>query len=112
MNRNDRFQAPNPERRLLLRKLATGLLAAPLAVGVSRRTEAAPALPLLSEDDPAARAQDYVADVHRAKGAQSGAVCSNCSVYGGAEGADTGPCTLFPGKSVKANGWCKAWSGL
>ena len=38
--------------------------------------------------------------------------CSNCSVYGGADGAAQGACTLFPGKLVQAAGWCKSWSGL
>jgi hypothetical protein len=99
------------DRRALLRRLALGLTALPLAVLQSRRAQAAD-LPLLSESDPAAKALDYVEDATRAKGAQSGSLCSNCSVYGGADGAAAGPCTLFPGKWVKANGWCKSWSGL
>lgn len=99
-------------KRPLLRALTLALLTAPLAAIAPRRAAAAAALPLLSEDDPAAKAQDYVADVQRAKGAQPGAQCSNCSVYGGADGADAGPCTIFPGKFVKANGWCKSWSSL
>ncbi len=94
-----------------MRRLALGLTALPLAVLQSRRAQAAD-LPLLSESDPAAKALDYVEDAAKAKGAQSGSLCSNCSVYGGADGAAAGPCTLFPGKSVKANGWCKSWSGL
>jgi len=94
-----------------LRRLALGLTVFPLASLQTRRAQAAD-LPLLSETDPAAKALDYVEDATRAKGAQSGSLCSNCSVYGGADGAAAGPCTLFPGKSVKANGWCKSWSGL
>ena len=69
-------------------------------------------LPLLSESDPAAKAVDYVEDAKRAKNAQPGALCSNCSIYSGAESAAQGACTLFPGKLVKAAGWCKSWSGL
>ena len=98
------------ERRVLLRRLALGLTLVPLA-GLSRRAHAAD-LPLLSESDPTAKALDYVEDAAKAKGAQSGALCSNCSVYGGAAGAAAGPCTLFPGKWVKAAGWCKSWSGV
>jgi High potential iron-sulfur protein len=99
------------ERRALLRRLALGLTLVPLAGIQSRRAHAAD-LPPLSESDPAAKTLDYVEDVSKAKGAQSGSLCSNCSVYSGADGAPAGPCTLFPGKSVKANGWCKSWSGL
>jgi high potential iron-sulfur protein len=98
-------------RRALLRRLALGLTVLPLGGIPSRRAHAAD-LPLLSESDPAAKALDYVEDATRAKGAQPGSLCSNCSVYGGADGAPAGPCTLFPGKWVKANGWCKSWSGL
>jgi hypothetical protein len=89
---------------MLLRKLALGLSLAPVALAAEA--------PLLSESDPAAKALDYVADAKRAKGASPGAMCSNCSVYGGADGSAQGPCTLFPGKLVKAAGWCKSWSGL
>ena len=101
----------NDERRALLRRVALGLTLVPLAGAASRRAHAAD-LPLLSESDPAAKALGYVEDAHKAKGAQAGALCSNCSVYGGEDGATAGPCTLFPGKWVKANGWCKSWSGL
>ena len=78
----------------------------------TRGASAAGELPLLSEADPAAKEQQYVADATKPKGAPPGALCSNCSIYGGAKGADSGTCTLFPGKLVKAAGWCKSWSGL
>ncbi|HEY3808763.1 MAG TPA: high-potential iron-sulfur protein [Steroidobacteraceae bacterium] len=102
----------NRERRALLRRLALGLAVAPAAAAVFRPARGADKLPMLSESDPAAKAEQYVEDASRAKGAQSGALCSNCSIYDGAQGADAGTCTLFPGKLVKANGWCKSWSGL
>jgi hypothetical protein len=94
----------NPARRTMLRKLALGLSLTPMAFAADA--------PLLSEHDPAAKALEYVADAKRAKAASPGALCSNCSVYSGAEGAAQGTCTLFPGKLVKAAGWCKSWSGL
>jgi hypothetical protein len=99
-------------RRALLRRLALGLAIAPAAAAVFRPARGADKLPLLNETDPAAKAEQYVADASRAKGAQSGALCSNCSIYDSPQGADAGTCTLFPGKLVKANGWCKSWSGL
>jgi len=101
----------NPQRRTLLCKLAIGLSLAPLAA-IDAPSARGAELPLLSEQDPAAKAEAYVADASRAKGATPGALCSNCSVYGGADGAAQGTCTLFPGKLVKAAGWCKSWSGL
>jgi High potential iron-sulfur protein len=98
------------QRRSLLYRLAIGLSLAPVAAVIAPAHGAE--LPLLSEKDPAAKEQAYVEDASRAKGATPGALCSNCSIYGGPDGAAAGPCTLFPGKSVKAAGWCKAWSGL
>lgn len=102
----------NRERRALLRRLALALAGVPAAAIVIRQARSADKLPLLSEADPAAKAEQYVADAKRAKGAQSGALCSNCAIYNSAQGADAGTCTLFPGKLVKANGWCKSWTGL
>jgi High potential iron-sulfur protein len=101
----------NPGRRALLQQAALGLSLAPLALALAP-SAAAGALPLISEQDPAAKAVHYVEDASRAKGAASGADCSSCSLYGAAAGATQGTCTLFPGKLVKAAGWCSSWSGL
>lgn len=78
---------------------------------MSAATAAAGKLPMLKDSDPAAQATRYVSDAHHAKGAQPGASCSNCSLYG-ALGASTGTCSLFPSYRVAAGGWCSAWSGL
>lgn len=66
----------------------------------------------LSETDPTAQALGYKAD-----GSQVDAtkfpkhtpqqLCANCNFFQGT-GA-TGPCQLFPGKSVAAKGWCSAY---
>jgi len=103
-------QVRNPGRRALLKQAALGLSIAPLALGRSPAAQGAD-LPLISETDPAAKAVHYVEDASRAKEAASGTDCSNCSLYGAA-GAKQGTCTLFPGKLVKAAGWCSSWSGL
>ena len=29
--------------------------------------------------------------------------------YTGKAGSAEGPCNIFPGKNVKAQGWCKVW---
>jgi hypothetical protein len=104
----------NPARRSLLQRLALGLSLAPLA---TRSPAAAPdpaggPPALVSESDPAAKMVQYVEDARRASGASAGATCESCSLYSGASGADRGHCTLFPGKLVRAAGWCNAWSSL
>ena len=35
--------------------------------------------------------------------------CANCVQFKGGDGDATGPCALFPGKTVDAGGWCKVW---
>ncbi|HEX2586359.1 MAG TPA: high-potential iron-sulfur protein [Steroidobacteraceae bacterium] len=95
----------NPHRRNTLKALLYGTLATTV---ISRRSEAADA-PLVSEEDPTAKALHYVTDVHRAKDAKPGSMCSNCSVYTGDRKAAQGPCSIFAGKQVKAGGWCSAW---
>jgi High potential iron-sulfur protein len=102
----------NGQRRALLRRLGLGLTLAPMVALESRAALGADSLPLLSESDPAAKAEQYVADAKRASNAPPGALCSNCSIYAGANTGTQGTCTLFPGKLVKAAGWCKSWSGL
>jgi hypothetical protein len=105
----------NPARRSLLQRLALGLSLVPLAM--PRSPAAAPdpaggAPALVSESDPAATKVHYVEDARRANGASAGATCESCSLYSGPSGADRGSCTLFPGKLVRAAGWCNAWSSL
>ena len=51
----------------------------------------------------------YTEDAKSAKGAQ-GNSCANCALYQGASGTTQGPCQLFPGKDVKAAGWCSSWA--
>jgi predicted house-cleaning NTP pyrophosphatase (Maf/HAM1 superfamily) len=102
----------SPGRRALLQRAALGLSLAPWALDAAPAAPTA-SLPLISEQDPAAKAVQYVEDASRSKAAAaSGANCSNCSLYSAASGAAQGSCTLFPGKLVKAAGWCSSWSGL
>lgn len=65
----------------------------------------------LSEDDPSAVALKYVHDAAQADASQRGEkeLCSNCQLYKGSDGAEWGPCAIFPGKEVAAKGWCTAW---
>jgi len=36
--------------------------------------------------------------------------CSVCALYSGAAGAPAGPCSIFSGRQVSAQGWCSAWA--
>ena len=95
-------------RRRLLQRLALGACLLPLG-GAARSALAAPA-PLLSVEAPEAKAVKYVEDARQAQGAAGGSSCANCALYQGSEGATQGPCQLFPGKDVKAAGWCSSWA--
>ena len=96
-------------RRSLLRSVAAGATLAG-AAALRPRTAGAADGPLISEDDPTAKAVKYVDDVKKAQGAKPGSTCANCALYQGKEGAKSGPCQIFPGKSVTAAGWCSSWA--
>ena len=97
----------SPARRRLLRWLA---LAAPLAALAVKPPARAAAAPLLDPASPEAKAVKYVEDATQASGATPGSTCANCGLYQGAEGSKQGPCQLFPGRDVKASGWCSSWA--
>ena len=92
-------------RRQLLKQVALGTVLIPVAV----RTAGAADLPLVSPDDPTAKALKYTPDVSKATGAKPGSKCGNCTLYQGGAAAQGG-CLLFPGKAVKAAGWCSSWT--
>ena len=99
-------QVFDESRRQLLKKVALGAVLMPIAV----RTASAADLPLVSTDDPTAKALKYVEDVSKATAAKPGSKCANCALYQGTAGSAQGPCLLFPGKAVKATGWCASWA--
>src|SRR5215472_7654564 len=94
-------------RRRLLQTLALALPLAALCVTPRARAAAAA---LLDAASPEARAVKYVEDAARASGATRGSTCANCALYQGAEGSKQGPCQIFPGKEVRAGGWCSSWA--
>jgi High potential iron-sulfur protein len=70
--------------------------------------------PMLDEKDAQAVALGYVADTTKADAKKytkhsKDQLCSNCQLYTGKAGDKAGPCSLFAGKQVAANGWCSAW---
>lgn len=96
-------------RRRFIQVTLTGLAAA--HAGLAPRLVAGAQLPRLEESDATAKALAYVHDAttvtEQVRGG-NGRVCSTCRFFGKVD-EGWGPCTLFPGKSVAAPGWCKGW---
>ena len=90
-------------RRKLLLNIGTATIAIPLTVLI-RQTAHATDLPELALTDSTGQALGYVRESE-----VDGQTCANCQLYTGVESEDLGPCVLFPGKSVRAAGWCKSW---
>jgi hypothetical protein len=99
-------------RRHALKKL---LLVFGAAEALHRPGQAAAAeLPHLTPDDPTAAALGYVNDATKVDPKQNptyqaGQVCHTCLQLQGTDGQPWRPCTIFPGKLVNANGWCRTW---
>ena len=102
-------QTPDNSRRRFIKLTAIGLAAAPFANALLSGT--ARAADLISEADPQASALGYKADATKAeKRTDATAHCANCGLYTGKAGDASGPCAIFQGKLVAANGWCTAWA--
>ena len=72
-------------------------------------------MPRLSEDNPQAQSLGYVhdattVDTSKYPRYQSGQACSNCALYQGDADSEWGGCSIFPGKLVKATGWCNVYA--
>ncbi|MEM1263860.1 MAG: high-potential iron-sulfur protein [Pseudomonadota bacterium] len=68
-------------------------------------------LPQLTEDDAQAVALGYQHDASTVSNDryEAGQQCQNCVLYTGGDQA-WGPCSIFPGKLVNANGWCSTYT--
>jgi hypothetical protein len=96
-------------RRRWLRSGALAVVLAPLTFS-KLNTAVAAGGPLVNPAEPAAKAVKYVDDAKQAQGAAAGSNCANCALYQGAGGSSQGPCQIFPGKEVRAAGWCSSWA--
>jgi hypothetical protein len=96
-------------RRRWLKQAAAGAILIPLGT-LSMHAAVAADGPLVAADDPTAKALNYVDDAAKSKTAKPGNKCATCALYQGAAGSAQGPCPIFPGKSVKATGWCNSWA--
>jgi hypothetical protein len=100
-------QRIDESRRQLVRNLTLGVVLLPVA-GTPLAALAAD-LPLVTANDPVAKALQYTEDASKASAAKAGSKCANCKNYQGTANSTQGPCLIFPGKSVKASGWCLSW---
>lgn len=86
------------------RKFVTLMGATATVVPVSALVASLPshAADLVDPESAQAKALQYVSE------APATPKCSNCALYSGAEGDESGPCPLFPGAAVGASAWCSA----
>jgi hypothetical protein len=104
--------ASRQARRRFLKLATAGMAAAPFAgMLVMRRARSQEKV---SEDDELAQQLGYKEDASEVDPAEwpdyvEGHVCANCQLYEGEEGEDWGPCQIFGGQLVAAEGWCQAW---
>lgn len=102
-------------RRRVVKTAVYSVAAIPLATLAGALTaRAQESMPKLELDDPAAKALAYTHDASTVDPAEQpamkeGANCANCQLYTGEPDAEWGPCSIFPGKLVAADGWCKTW---
>jgi len=86
-----------------------------VTVGASTLGVSAYAQPAkLPESDPQAVALGYKEDTTKVDKAKypkhtPAQMCKNCQFYQGKPADQAGPCPLFGGKLVRANGWCSAY---
>lgn len=102
--------APSRTRRRFLKTGAAAAGAVAICPLLPMTSTRAAEMPKLDVNDPTAKALQYVPDAAQSKARLSAEqFCHNCLQYEGAEGAEWGPCKIFPGKLVHANGWCAAY---
>ena len=107
------IQLASSNRRDFLVSVSTMIGAAAFA-GALPRVADAKALPHLTTQDPQAQALHYTEDASKIDASKNpshtaDAKCANCKLYQGSSGEPFGPCQLYPGKAVSANGWCMGY---
>lgn len=66
----------------------------------------------LDENDPTAKALDYVHDAKTVDAAKrlSDRFCNNCALFAGDADDEWAGCSIFPGRAVANQGWCSVWA--
>ena len=104
--------ASRQARRRFLKLATAGVAAAPFCgVCVARLAHAQERV---EEDEELAQQLGYKHDASEVDpnewpDYEEGETCANCQLYHGEEGAEWGPCDIFAGRLVSANGWCVTW---
>jgi len=104
-------QASGQARRHFLQMIAVGAAAVPACAFAVRGLRAQEKV---DPGDELAQQLGYVEDAAEVDPSawpayEEGQLCSNCQLYTGAEGEAWGPCQIFGGDLVAADGWCSAW---
>lgn len=99
-------------RRRFLKLATAGVVVAPLGCMLMMRRAAGQER--VDPDDELAQQLGYYEDASAVDPAawptyEEGQLCANCQLYEGAEGEEWGPCQIFGGQLVAAEGWCSAW---
>lgn len=111
---SDDANTGNCKPRFTRRRFVAGAGAAATIVttGFGVRAFADEPLTKVRQDDPMAKALNYVHDARTVDAAKrfSNRFCNNCVLFAGSEDAEWGGCSIFPGKQVAGAGWCSAWA--
>ncbi|MGH6900798.1 MAG: high-potential iron-sulfur protein [Geminicoccaceae bacterium] len=104
--------ASRQARRRFLKLATAGMAALPLCGGCLGRR--ALAQEQVAEDEELAQQLGYKhaateVDPNEWPDYQDGHICANCQLYHGTEADEWGPCDIFGGRLVAANGWCLSW---
>jgi hypothetical protein len=104
-------QRTSSSRRDFLLSVGTVVGAASFLGGALTSVAVAKELPHLTAQDPQAQALHYTEaasqiDASKNPTHTAGAKCANCKLFQGSASDAFGPCQLYPGKAVSANGWC------
>ena len=90
---------------------SAGAAAAVVTTGITY-TQADETLVRLDENDPTAKALNYVHDAKTVDAAKrfSDRFCNNCALFVGESDDEWAGCSIFPGKAVANQGWCSVWA--
>ena len=90
---------------------SAGAAAAVVTTGITN-VQADEQLVRLDENDPTAKALNYVHDAKSVDAAKrfSDRYCNNCALFTGESDDEWAGCSIFPGKAVANQGWCSVWA--
>jgi len=91
------------KRRKFVTLMSAGAAVVPLSALVASLPSHAQDAPMVDPESAQAKGLSYAA-VSETEGKS----CSNCALYAGKEGDESGSCPLFPGSSVASEAWCSA----